>query len=715
MANTISRLTANGNYTIAGQFDEATFNPNQSAYRKNLLNNSATPTNAAGGTYPWNGTFANTAVFQVANTADPIGTFTAYKFVEGYSVNPQYVFWQQSINTSNSPYNTGTTKVGLPYTFSMYAKAAEYNYIIFTMYDDKSYGAYFNLTTGAVVGTPTAGLNYGSYYVGSGWWRIWISKTAVSPYSIGQVFFNFNPTGNQQYAGDGVSGGFFWGPQLEQSSYPTIYEPTGLNGIPASNLSSKLDTTGNYYISGTIDEVSYNPNSVIVVNTVKNSANLLSTGSNWSGFNANLSPTFATTAPDGTYTAYKLTENLINNNHFWQQQTSYTAGVLSFYAKAAERNFAGLNNAPCPTNANVNLANGAITLNNSGFTNCISTYVGNGWWRFSGYYNNKGSSLGQVSVAVNNAATISSYQGDGVSGIYIWGMQFEPTITNTPSIYVPTNSLGLPNSTSIMKADNAGNSYITGTYDEVTKGQNIVTNGLIYYFDPAKPDCWNGSSNTFYDLTNTNPPGTLVGGYSYNYNNGGVITLDGVSGYANTGIYGNTAQYQTNSSYTLSIWVKITGPSSYVPVAGVGQTTLFGCLDYAGYGIYAIEPAGSNIDSYVQCGIRTSGVQVSSGAYNISFNTWYNFVMTYNGTGVGTQGLNFYQNGTSLYSNSTIATGQLGLGTTDYINAGRNLPQSNAPAGTLPGQIGQALIYNRVLSNTEILQNFSDMRSQYGV
>jgi hypothetical protein len=50
-----------------------------------------------------------------------------------------------------------------------------------------------------------------------------------------------------------------------------------------------------------------------------------------------------------------------------------------------------------------------------------------------------------------------------------------------------------------------------------------------------------------------------------------------------------------------------------------------------------------------------------------------------------------------------------------YINIGAFNPSGGAYVSSFPGTIGQALIYNRALSATEITQNFNEMRSQYGV
>ena len=511
---TINSTTQNSATFLMNSIDEVTYNSVQTEYKKNIVHNSATPNVTTGATYPyynWSGTFANTSVTLTTATTAPDGTYTAYKFVEGSSVNPQYVFWQQNF----VGYYSQT------YTFSMYVKAAEYNYVVFTMYDTQSFGFYFNLTTGAVSGN-SAGITYGSTYVGKGWWRIWLTRTVQNLTKNGQIFFNFNPVGSQYYAGDGTSGGYFWGPQLEIGSTPSIYEPTGANAIPLTTTISKLDSNGN--------------------------------------------------------------------------------------------------------------------------------------------------------------------------------------------------------------------SYLSGSYDEYTRGFNIVQNGLIYYMDPSKPESWNGNTK-IYDITGTYGPGTIYSGYNYNSNNGGVIQLDGLTGYIDTNIFSNTAPnlvstFPPSAPITMSTWAKFTSNATQrVLSSGLsnGATgTIFGQFEYGGFGIAwgipysgngVFNPVPAFVGGVVRVNISGGGTSTyTSNEYAYpNLNQWYNFTWVYSAVA----GLNtLYVNGTSLGNTSAAPVGL--TSSEQYygpqtVQIGSNGAYSTGTMNCFPGQIGQCLMYNRTLSAAEVLQNYNEMRSQYGV
>jgi len=478
-----------------------------------------------------------------------------------------------------------------------------------------------------------------------------------------------------------------------------------------ANTITRLTANGNYYIAGQFDEVTFNTNSGYSKNLLKNS-------NFYSGWNLGGGATFIANnaiAPDGTQTAGKLSFLTVGSEYIYQNMT-WTANkyyTISIYVKPIAETFIQIESFQQYGYATFQLT-GNGSLYSTYQSSVLITNTSISFDPKTGYYRCSATFFASANGS-NNIGFTNGGSALTADAYYIWGAQAE--IGTSLTIYQPTDANGnIASQNSITKLENSGNFYVTGNYDEYTKGQNLVTNGLIYYMDPSKPESWNGSGTVINDITKTNPSGTLVGGYTYNYQNGGVIQFDGLTGYANTNILGNTAQFQTNSTYTLSIWAKLTGNSATTSgSAGTWQTTIFGSLDYAGYGIYGYEYGGSNILQQVQAGIRCSGVNVSSTSQNLTLGVWYNFVMTYNGTGSGTQGLNFYVNGASVYSNATVATGQLNLGSTDVISMGKNLPQSNAPAGTWPGQIGQALIYNRALSSAEVSQNFQEMRSQYGV
>ena len=142
-------------------------------------------------------------------------------------------------------------------------------------------------------------------------------------------------------------------------------------------------------------------------------------------------------APDGTLTGDKLVEDTANSRHWVGKSTSLVANTvytLSVYLKAAERTtatFGPLNTSNWATTHNVfvNLANGTIT---SAGTATIQS-VGNGWYRVS-VTNTFGSSNASGGMIVDIQAT-SGYQGDGTSGIYIWGAQLAGPF---PTSYIPT-------------------------------------------------------------------------------------------------------------------------------------------------------------------------------------------------------------------------------------------------------------------------------------
>lgn len=142
-------------------------------------------------------------------------------------------------------------------------------------------------------------------------------------------------------------------------------------------------------------------------------------------------------APDGTLTADKLVEDNQNNTHYADATNAtvvtgamYTA---SFYAKAAERTSAQAyivdSGIATGTTSTFNLSSGTVT---SGAQASI-TSVGNGWYRCT-VYGTVAASTARLRVFPNS----NNYQGDGTSGIYVWGAQINLGTVATP--YVPTTT-----------------------------------------------------------------------------------------------------------------------------------------------------------------------------------------------------------------------------------------------------------------------------------
>jgi len=173
---------------------------------------------------PW--ALSNTTVTANATTA-PDGTSTADKIIE------------DSANSAHAIYQALGTTSG-PCTFSVYAKADTRSWLNLNTYIAGVRNTWFDLTNG-VVGTVAAGCTATITSVGSGWYRCSVTTTGGST-----TFFElWLATGNNvtTYAGNGTSGLFVWGAQLEQRSTVTTYTPTTTAAI--TNYVPVLLTAGN--------------------------------------------------------------------------------------------------------------------------------------------------------------------------------------------------------------------------------------------------------------------------------------------------------------------------------------------------------------------------------------------------------------------------------------------------------------------------------------
>lgn len=184
-------------------------------------------------------------------TTSPDGTSSADKLVEDSSA-------------SNTHYCVQTPSVSAAtlYTFSVFLKSSTRTKANIVL--DGGSGNFANTSVDLSSGTITSGSASGSFTeyssqitnVGNGWYRVYTtSRTAGSTTTL-QCQIRL-VTSSDIYTGDGTSGIFMWGAQLEANAASTSYIPT-----VASTVLRAADT--------------YSGTGLIYSNVVENSVNLLS-------------------------------------------------------------------------------------------------------------------------------------------------------------------------------------------------------------------------------------------------------------------------------------------------------------------------------------------------------------------------------------------------------------------------------------------------------
>ncbi len=174
-------------------------------------------------------------------TTSPDGTITADKVIANATAGDKYVA------------QIFTVAIGDAFTTSAYFKSSEYTYafIRFGGLVSNPYVIY-NLATQSVV--TTSGLTSSSITsVGNGWYRIAATVTSTTT-TIAPVLMVIPSTGYTlgadnipEFTGNGTSGGFIWGGQLELSDFgATAYIPTTTAAVsvgPVANV-PRLDYLG---------------------------------------------------------------------------------------------------------------------------------------------------------------------------------------------------------------------------------------------------------------------------------------------------------------------------------------------------------------------------------------------------------------------------------------------------------------------------------------
>lgn len=236
-------------------------------------------------------------------------------------------------------------------------------------------------------------------------------------------------------------------------------------------------------------------------------------------------------------------------------------------------------------------------------------------------------------------------------------------------------------------------------------GENLVTNGLVLYLDAGYVSSYPGSGSTWFNVSGaTATNATLFNSPTYSPSNGGILTFDGTDDYA-------TVPFTTNyPNFTINFFFRLTGTKNYSYAFSTANGNALETFQ-----IEFNDPDAGNTARTLWCWWKSSsgfdgGLYVGStgtpGSWND--NTWRMLTFTHTGST------------NTLYINGVLATFSTAGDQTIPFFGGTNCVISIGRRQATGGQFYQGnlpivSVYNRVLSPSEVLQNFDAQKSRFGL
>lgn len=223
-----------------------------------------------------------------------------------------------------------------------------------------------------------------------------------------------------------------------------------------------------------------------------------------------------------------------------------------------------------------------------------------------------------------------------------------------------------------------------------------VTDGLVLALDAGNTKSYPGSGTAWTDLSGNGNNGTLQNGASYVSGNGGAISFDGSNDRV---VIPNDTALDTQTP-SVEVWVKVDTISQDAFFFEKGDVN----TQYALFIQDSFQPTPQ-----IQWRVKPAG-----------FNDVEATAATYINTSSYAQIVGTYTSGSrKLYINGSLVASDSATGTIPSNSGGMSVGVYggfDGPYGYyLDGEISIVRVYNRVLTASQVTQNFNAHRGRYGI
>ena len=223
----------------------------------------------------------------------------------------------------------------------------------------------------------------------------------------------------------------------------------------------------------------------------------------------------------------------------------------------------------------------------------------------------------------------------------------------------------------------------------------IITDGLVFYLDPANKRSYSGSGITANSLVG-GTGSTLVNGVGFSSANNGSFFFDGTNDYINTNIFSSSIGL-TSSNFSIGVWAKVKDYSTFNAFVTRTLGNIAAPLDM--YILNSVSYAPGYLVVLLGNGTTWSTLQ-SSSQFPL---TWTYLFFTLNSSTMALYYNAVFNSSTSLAVPRGESANPIKIGTREdgatYMN----------------GNISQVQIYNRALTQQEILQNYNATKGRFGL